>query len=331
MQTIPLGESGRQTTRLGFGCSSVMGALGRADSLKMLKAAYEAGLRHFDVAPSYGFGEAEACLGEFLARHPGELTVTTKYGIPAETKSWKSTARALARPLLKAVPGLKKRLQGAAAGASGPAVARAPFTVAEARASLERSLRLLRVERVDVWLLHEAEAADLEDEGLLRLFEDSAAEGKIGTFGAGSGGDKIAGLLGRWKDCPVLQYEWSVLDPLIAPGGSFRIHHRALTDNFRALHEALAGDEARAKRWSDYCGADLRDAETLARLMLKASLVCNPDSVVLFSSKRPEHVRGNVAIAEDAGAEEKALRLYGLVRAEAVQTLMPAQNPGARA
>ncbi len=320
MQTIPLGESGRQTTRLGFGCSIVMGALGRQDSLKMLEAAYDAGLRHFDVAPSYGFGEAEACLGEFLARHPGECTVTTKYGVPAEAKSWKSTARTLARPLLKAMPGLKKRLQGAAAGVSGAGSEKAVFTVEDARASLERSLRLLRVERVDVWLLHEAEAADLEDESLLRFLEDIRMVGKIGTFGIGSGGDKIpALLLQRAAYCPVLQYEWSVLDPLIAPGTSFRMHHRALTENFRALYEALNADEVRAKRWSDYCGADVRQAEVLAQLMLKASLVCNPESVVLFSSKRPEHVRGNVAIAEDPAAEEQALRLYGLVRAEAVQ------------
>ena len=328
MQTIPLGESGRETTRLGFGCSSVMGALGRGDSLKMLEAAYDAGLRHFDVAPSYGFGEAEACLGEFLARHAGELTVTTKYGVPAEAKSWKSTARNMLRPLLKAAPGLKKRLQGAAAGVSGPAGEKMAFTVADARASLERSLRSLRVERVDIWLLHEAEAEDLADDALLRFLEEARAAGKVGSYGVGSDRDKIMVLeRERAAYCPVLQYEWSVLDPLIAPGASFRIHHRALTENFRALHEALAGDEARAKRWSEHCDADLRDAEVLARLMLKASLVANPDSVVLFSSKRPEHVRGNAAIADDAGAADKALRLYALVRAEAVQ--MQAYGAGA--
>ena len=64
--------------------------------------------------------------------------------------------------------------------------------------------------------------------------------------------------------------------------------------------------------------------------MLKASLAANPDSVILFSSKRPEHVRGNVAIAEDSAAEEQALRLYGLVRSEAVETQAGAGGPGLR-
>ena len=35
--------SGRTTTRLGFGCSSVMGVMNRKDSLRMLDAAWDAG------------------------------------------------------------------------------------------------------------------------------------------------------------------------------------------------------------------------------------------------------------------------------------------------
>ena len=59
MEQIRLASSGRETTRLGYGCSSIMGALGRRQSLRLLEAAYDAGIRHFDVAPMYGYGEAE--------------------------------------------------------------------------------------------------------------------------------------------------------------------------------------------------------------------------------------------------------------------------------
>ena len=78
MEQINLGTSGRTTTRLGFGCGSIMGAMSGRDSLALLEAAYDAGIRHFDVAPRYGYGEAESCLGEFLQRHRGQVTVTTK-------------------------------------------------------------------------------------------------------------------------------------------------------------------------------------------------------------------------------------------------------------
>ena len=53
--------------------------------------------------------------------------------------------------------------------------------------------------------------------------------------------------------------------------------------------------------------------------MLKASLMCNPDSLILFSSKHPRHIQNNVAVLEDTLAAEPALRLYALVRSEVVQ------------
>jgi D-threo-aldose 1-dehydrogenase len=320
MQTIRLGSSGRETTRLGFGCSSVMGSMNRRESLAMLEAAFDAGLRHFDVAPMYGYGQAEECVGEFLARHAGAVTVTTKYGIPPEeTKSLKAVVRGLARPVLKLLPGVKKRLQGAVAAASAP-TPKIEYTGEKAKASLENSLRALRVERIDVWLLHEAEASDLTDDALLRVMEDAVTAGKVGTFGVGSEAKKIPALLAeRPEYCHVTQYEWSVMDAMVAPGESFRIHHRALTENFRALHEALTADAARCRRWSDYCGADVGDAAVLAKLMLKASLVCNPESVILFSSKQPKNIASNAALVDDASLDDAALKLYSLVRAEAVE------------
>ena len=66
------------TARLGFGCSGLMARLDRAQSEALLVAAYEAGIRWFDVARSYGYGEAEGVVGRFLARlvlHEVELTL----------------------------------------------------------------------------------------------------------------------------------------------------------------------------------------------------------------------------------------------------------------
>lgn len=322
MQTIMLGESGRSTTRLGFGCSSLMGSLDRKESLAMLGAAYDAGVRHFDVAPSYGFGEAEGCLGEFINQHPGQITVTTKFGIPTGNKRASlSVARSLARPFLRVLPGLKKNLRRIAGRVAG-GTQRTPFTAENARQSLDRSLSALRVDRIDLWLLHEAETDELQDDGLLCMLSDARRDGKIGAHGVGSAASKIESLMEqRAAYCPTLQYEWSVLDALIPPGPSFRLHHRSLTENFRALQGALQADAKRCRRWSDHCGADLGCAETLALLMLKASLVCNPESIVLFSSKHPGHIRKNVSIVGDLAAEEQALRLYALVRSEAVQAM----------
>jgi hypothetical protein len=160
-------------------------------------------------------------------------------------------------------------------------------------------------------------AGDLRDDGLLRLLENSVASGKIGSFGVGSEREKIGPLLaGRPEYCRTVQFEWSVMDAPVDAMKSFRIHHRALTENFRELHVGLVQDKARSARWSEQVGADLCDGEVLASLMLKAALVENPESIILFSSKSPAHMRHNVAVAGDAALENPAGRLYALVQRE---------------
>jgi aryl-alcohol dehydrogenase-like predicted oxidoreductase len=267
----------------------------------------------------YGFGQAEGCLGEFLGRHRGEVTVTTKYGIPpVRSQGWMGLARAAARPVVRALPGLKRGMAQVAGSVVQPA-GRASFTAAEARESLERSLGELRTDHIDVWLLHEATVDDLRDDGLLRLLQDAVASGKIGTFGVGSERARVETLqAARPEYCATVQFEWSVMDPPVGSMKSFRMHHRALTDNIGGLQAKLVQEKARCAEWSREVGADLADRAALTALMLKAALVENPESVILFSSKRPAHIRQNVEVAEDAALEAPARRLYALVQREIV-------------
>jgi len=326
MQRIPLGATGRTTTQLGFGGSSVMGVLNRRQSLALLESAYEAGIRHFDTAPMYGYGEAESCLGEFMARHRGEVTVTTKFGIPAaKSAGLARAARAIAGPLTQRFPALKRMRQRSRpaqpAEAAAAPVANPLFTAENARASLEKSLAALRVERIDIWLLHDVKAIDLAQDSrndpLLRMLEDAVRAGKVGMFGVGTDREAIPELVERHAGyCGTLQQEWSVLNPPVPKDSRLRIHHRALSQNFQSLAEGLGREPERCRRWSEEADADLASPEVLARLMLKASCVLNPAGIVLFSSKRPEHIRGNVGVAEDAALEAPARRLYEVVQRE---------------
>jgi D-threo-aldose 1-dehydrogenase len=318
MDQIALGATGRTTTRLGFGCSSLMGSISRRESLRLLEAAYDAGIRHFDVAPMYGYGEAEGCLGEFLQHHRSDVTVTTKYGIPPGKKSSVlSVARRVVAPIVKSLPGLKQRLASVASAATGSG-AKAAFSPSEARTSLQNSLAQLRTDHIDIWLLHEATASDLSDDGLLQLLQGEVAKGTIGAFGVGSDASKIPALLAqRPAYCPTLQYEWSVLDSPIPPAEKpFRLHHRALTDNFIRLHQSLTHDKELCRRWSSSTNTDLAIRDELAHLMLKASLVMNPASVILFSSKKIPHIHANVKAAEDSRLDSPARELYRLLQTE---------------
>jgi aryl-alcohol dehydrogenase-like predicted oxidoreductase len=308
-----------------------MGATNRRDSLKLLESAYDAGIRHYDVAPMYGYGEAESCVGDFLQHHRGRITITTKYGIPPPKNSAViKLGRSIAGPILKHLPSLKHRLAQAA-----DAVTRHPrsqdrpsFTAAEAKTSLDRSLLALRTDHINLWLLHEATASDLQDDTLLSLLEAKVKKGTIGAFGIGSSADKIPAILAQHPAyCRTLQYEWSILDSPIpdAPIQStapFRIHHRALTNNFRALHGALAKNQPLCQRWSTLTNTDLSNPETLAHLMLKAALVMNPTSIILFASKNPAHIQANVHTAADTSLEFPARQLYNLVQSERDQLLI---------
>src|SRR5665213_3755850 len=102
---IALADTGRETTRLGFGGAGLMGRLSERESLRLLETAYDAGIRHFDVAPSYGHGMAERCLGKFLRGKIDQVTVATKYGILSPQRAGLlDIARNVTRPVLRRLP-----------------------------------------------------------------------------------------------------------------------------------------------------------------------------------------------------------------------------------
>ena len=322
MRIVTLGDTGRKTTQLGYGCSSLMGAMGRRASLAVLAAAYDAGIRHFDVAPMYGYGEAEACLGEFLKGRSSQVTVTTKFGIePPRQQSLLRFARRAVGPVLKAIPGARQRL-ARAAGAVVVPIREPQFTADAARTSLERSLRSLGVEHIDLLLLHEVRADQLGDNRLLRFLEDCVAAGKVGSFGVGSERARSRDLLrDKAVYCRTVQCEWSVLDPADLEDshpGSAWVHHRALTDNFSALSAMMREGRQRAKVWSDELKLDLFDPRVLAASMVKAAMEQFPDSVLLISSKSPAHLQENVRTSGDDTLARPALRFAELVRRESL-------------
>lgn len=59
-------------------------------------------------------------------------------------------------------------------------------------------------------------AADAGNDPLLRMLEDLVREGKVGMFGVGSDWEVVPELIAeRPEYCAVVQYEWSILNPLI--------------------------------------------------------------------------------------------------------------------
>ncbi len=87
MQMRVFGHTGMQLSVLGFGCGAVGGIMVRgdpADQERLVARAIAAGVNYFDTAVLYGDGESEKNLGRVLHRlKPANVVVGTKVRVPA--------------------------------------------------------------------------------------------------------------------------------------------------------------------------------------------------------------------------------------------------------
>src|SRR5579863_1440738 len=94
MRTLALAAedaAAERSAELGLGCASLGSRIAPAEGARALAAAFEAGVRWYDVAPPYGAGEAETILGDFLKGRRRQVSVTTKVGLapPAASRAMK--------------------------------------------------------------------------------------------------------------------------------------------------------------------------------------------------------------------------------------------------
>jgi len=141
----------------GGGTGQVWGPTTRAEAIATVQEAWAAGITFFDVAPSYGRGEAEVVLGEaFGGRLPAGVRVSTKCAVGNRAAS-------------EVLPLLER--------------------------SLDESLARLQLDRVDLFFLHNQIVPDaradqipgtphrLFVEAVRPAFEQLVARGRIGAWG----------------------------------------------------------------------------------------------------------------------------------------------------
>ena len=112
-----------EVSTVGLGCNNFGWHIEESASQKVVDAALDAGITHFDTAESYGEGASEAFLGRALGRRRDDVTIATKFGHRA---------------------------------ADGPTGQAAPDKVREAA---EASLKRLGTDRIDVYYLHRPDPA----------------------------------------------------------------------------------------------------------------------------------------------------------------------------
>jgi D-threo-aldose 1-dehydrogenase len=313
LPTRELAGTGVVTSVVGFGCAGLFRLPQRGARRSVLDAAYDAGIRHFDVAPMYGLGLAEAELASFLRQRRADVTLTTKFGIdPTLLARGVAHFQEPVRAFLAKRPNVGEELKIAGRGPRSGPFGRLLYSSAgyhrhSAQRGLERSLRTLKTDCIDVFLLHDP-VGDLITGApdLIDYLDEQRHLGRIrcwGVTGEPSELPRVAECLGRDT---VVQFRDDIFEtPLSARGlpDVARITYGALARALPILRGFLAHSPDALDMWSERFGRDLRAESNLPRMLLSTALRRNRDGLVLFSTTRPERAQ----VAAQAAIQSAAL------------------------
>ncbi len=304
MEHRTLGRSGLRVSLAGLGCNNFGQRIGEAESIDVVHASLDAGIRFFDTADVYGGGRSEEFLGRGLGNRRHEAVIATKFGYPTGRGPY---------------PGGASRRQVIAA--------------------CEQSLRRLATDYIDVYFLHLPDP-ETPIEETLDAMNRLVVDGKVRYLGCSNfAGWQISDAQGvardrRLRGFVAVQNEWSLLErgierevvPACERFGLgilpyFPLAGGALTGKYRrgatfAEGSRFGKSEARAGKFGRFISdAALARVERLERiaaesgrslLALALSWLASQRGVssVIAGATRRSQVEGNVAATRgDLGAE----------------------------
>jgi aryl-alcohol dehydrogenase-like predicted oxidoreductase len=154
MQKRTLGKN-LEVSALGLGCMSMTSAYGPAadkgEMIRMLRAAHDLGVTHFDTAEAYGPFANEELVGEALEPIRNKVTIATKFGFDIDLETGKRTGGTNSRP-------------------------------EHVKAVADASLKRLRTDHIDLFYQHRVDP-DVPIEDVAGAVEELIAAGKVKHFG----------------------------------------------------------------------------------------------------------------------------------------------------
>jgi aryl-alcohol dehydrogenase-like predicted oxidoreductase len=177
IQKRKLGNSGPEVSALGFGCMGLSYGYGpatdRQDAIKLIRAAFEAGVTFFDSAEVYGPFTNEEVLGEAVAPFRDRVVIATKFGFD-----------------VNAFPGLNSRPE-------------------HIRQVAEASLKRLKTDVIDLFYQHRVDpGVPIED--VAGTIKDLIKQGKVRHFGLSEAGVKTIRRAHAVQPVTALQSEYSL-------------------------------------------------------------------------------------------------------------------------
>jgi aryl-alcohol dehydrogenase-like predicted oxidoreductase len=155
MQKRILGKSGLEVSALGLGCMSMSAGYGPAadkgEMIKLIRAAHDLGVTHFDTAEAYGPFVNEELVGEALQPIRNQVTIATKFGFDIDLETGKRTGGTNSRP-------------------------------EHVKAVADASLKRLGSDHIDLFYQHRVDP-DVPIEDVAGAVKELIAEGKVTHFG----------------------------------------------------------------------------------------------------------------------------------------------------
>lgn len=306
-----------RTSVLGFGCSAILGRCGTSDSMRALAAAWDEGINIFDTARSYGYGNSESLLGQFLRGRRAKAIISTKFGIlPARQQVWKQALKPVARRILTIAPSMRRTIRSQVQKQFQPGM----FSVSVLQKSIEESLRNLGTDYVDILFMHDAPASVLAQEDLFAAIERLIEVGKVRAAGISSKPDVIRNVLTHMpQGLSVLQFPCNLFDMSIfdniakstSPALCFANHPfggiegvsktRSVLEKIR--HSLDTPQHIREKL------EDIND-HLLADVVLNAITRNTSIDVVLTAMMRPSHIAMNAKAIDTSVFSEEELEWF---------------------
>lgn len=165
--------------RLIFGTSQILRLVFDREIKKLLNCVYDIGIRHFDTARLYGFGEAEKKLGNALRSYKDTVKISTKFGLKFKEPSWTKKKVFLLGRLYKSFFPLSAK---SFLNKHAP-IHFHDFSLDATKESFDLSLKNLGVERIDYFFLHEPFVNTPISDEILSFLDSLVTSGKIGAFG----------------------------------------------------------------------------------------------------------------------------------------------------
>jgi aryl-alcohol dehydrogenase-like predicted oxidoreductase len=164
MQYRTLPQSDIQVSAVGFGLWTVSttwwGIEDDALSVRLLREAFDLGVTFYDTADTYGNGKGETILADALGEVRDRIVIGTKFGYDFYNHGERREGQ-------REIP--------------------QDFSVRHLDRALEESLRRLRTDYIDVYLLHNPRFWAIESEELFEALEAHRRSGKIRHYGVTMG------------------------------------------------------------------------------------------------------------------------------------------------